>query len=149
MLALHQATGEFRWLEVARRLAEGTMRFFDPAEGRFYDSLEATPLGRPAEPVDGAYPSGSALAVELLLRLGVVYGEADWERAAEAVLERMVPTMARGPLGFGGHLGAHLFALEGSELAVSRPAELEGYVRGIFAPLTVTHAFYPNARITE
>ncbi len=137
LLALHQATGEARWLAEARRMAQAVMRFFDPSEGRFFDSLEPTPLGRPADPTDGAYPSGSALAVELLLRLGVVYGEERWERAAETAPARLGPAMARSPMGFGAHLGAHLFFVEGSELAVSRPAELEGFARALFAPLTV------------
>ena len=146
LLELHRATGEPRWLAAARDLGEATMRFYDPGEGRFFDALQATPLGRPADPTDGAHPSGSSLAIELLLNLAALFREEAWEDAARTALERLAPWAARAPLGFGAALAAHLFVERGSELWVVRPAPgLEAAARRLYAPLTAYAAGEPGA----
>ncbi len=137
LLELHHATGELRWLEAARALGEVAMRYFEEENRRFVDALEPTPLGRPADPTDGAYPSGSSLAIELLLRLAAIYGESRWEEAARSALDRLGPGLEQSPGAFGAALSAHLFDRRGSELAVSTPAELAAFARRIYAPLTV------------
>ncbi len=138
LLSLHQATGDPRWLEAARGLAAATMRFYAPEEGRFFDALGEGPLGRPLDPADGAYPSGTALAAAFLLRLSPVFAEPAWEEAARRALKALEGAFARAPLGFGAGLSAHLFALKGTELALPTPAGgLGECVKGGLFPLTV------------
>jgi len=147
LLALHHATGKLAWLEAAGALAGAAMRFYDDRDGRFYDALHATPLGRPSDPIDGAHPSGSALAAELLLRLAPVFDRPAWEGAARRALKGLEAALAQSPLGFGAHAGAHLFGLEGTELVLVLPAQsLEPAIRHGFFPLTAT-VFGPEAAL--
>jgi len=74
LLDLHEATLDGRWLLEAAAVAEVMVRrFFDPKTGLFYRSAgDDLPLRRP-DLRDGAEPSGTGRALEVLRRLGL-YG---------------------------------------------------------------------------
>lgn len=70
LLALHQATGERRWLDEAVRLLDLALEHFaDPsAAGRWFDIADDAEqlVLRPSDPADGATPSGASLLAEAL-----------------------------------------------------------------------------------
>ncbi|MGH7637320.1 MAG: thioredoxin domain-containing protein, partial [Gemmatimonadaceae bacterium] len=116
-IALYELTFDPRWLSNARTLADAMVQWFwdDDAEA-FFDtpSDHEELLTRPRDFTDNATPSGTSLAVELLLRLGDVLGEADMTRRARFVLESIVEPMARYPLAFGHALTAADMAVFGA-----------------------------------
>ena len=108
-LALYELTFDTRWLSRARAPAESTIQWFwDDEAGAFFDTPRDHEelLTRPRDVTDNATPAGSSLAVELLLRLGDLLGDADMARRARFVLESIAEPMARYPLAFGHALTA-------------------------------------------
>ena len=72
LIALHQATGDARWLEAAGKLTETEIElFWDDAEGGFYftSSDHEELLARSKDPVDSVMPSGNAVAADNLVYL--------------------------------------------------------------------------------
>lgn len=108
-LALYELTFDRVWLDRARKLAAAIVRWFwDETAGMFFDTAgdhEAL-LTRPRDLTDNATPSGTSLAVELMLRLGALLGDADLLRRGAFVLDGLTETMARYPLAFGHLLSA-------------------------------------------
>ena len=94
LLTLYQLTGAQHWLSSATGLIDVALRHFaDPDRpGRWFDSADDAEqlMVRPADPIDGATPSGASLAAEALLTAAHIvdadragrYGEA----AADALL---------------------------------------------------------------
>jgi uncharacterized protein YyaL (SSP411 family) len=121
-LALYELTFDRIWLDRAKELADAVIEWFwDDEAGAFYDtpSDHEELITRPRDVSDNATPSGTSLAVELLLRLGDVLGEADFTRRATFVLETLADPMARFPLAFGQALTAVDFAVHGAiEVAI-------------------------------
>ncbi|MCC7355048.1 MAG: thioredoxin domain-containing protein [Anaerolineae bacterium] len=120
LILLHQATAELRWLAEARALADAMLAlFWDEENGGFYDTGKDHEelVARPRDFFDNATPAGNSLAVDVLLRLAVLYGEPEYRRRAVAMLERLSAPMANYPGGFGHLLGALDFHL-------SRPKEI-------------------------
>jgi len=125
-LALHEATGEARWFELALQLAGRIeTEYRDPAGPGWFDA----PLGhdpnlqsRPRSLEDGAQPSGISLMTELCLRLHALTGEAGWLQRATAVLEAMASAAERYPSAFGALLAAMTIQEAGQiELALLTP----------------------------
>jgi uncharacterized protein YyaL (SSP411 family) len=91
LLALHQATGEARWLTEARTLLDTTLEHFaevgdDGAyTGRFWDTADdaETLVTRPREVTDGATPCGSSLLAGALLTASVLVDPAAAPRYRE------------------------------------------------------------------
>lgn len=89
LLALHQATGDAQWLELALEISEEQLqRFWDEDQGGFFftstghDSL----LARAKNPVDQATPSATSVSTANLLRLAKLTEEERWRtRADEAI----------------------------------------------------------------
>ena len=121
--ALYQLTFDRKWLERARRLADGIMaRFWDEEAQAFFDTAaDAEPLvTRPRDVTDNAIPSGSSLAAELLLLLGDLYARGEYTRRATYILETLAEPMARYPTAFGHALGAVDMAVRGAvEVAIA------------------------------
>ncbi|OLD99874.1 MAG: thioredoxin domain-containing protein [Candidatus Rokubacteria bacterium 13_1_20CM_4_68_9] len=110
LVSLYEATFQRRWLDEARRLADDILRlFWDDAIEGFYDtgSDHERLIVRPRNLFDNAVPSGSSVAIETLLRLKVLTGEARYETKALAGLRAMADLMSRHPTGFGRFLCAH------------------------------------------
>ncbi|WP_104431207.1 thioredoxin domain-containing protein [Kineococcus xinjiangensis] len=108
LLALHAATGERRWFDVARRLLDAVLEHFTAPGGGFYDvaahradpgllAARGPDGGRPQDPTDGATPSGWAASAGALLTMGRLTGEARYSEAAEAALGVVDALAARDP----------------------------------------------------
>jgi uncharacterized protein YyaL (SSP411 family) len=72
LLCLHEASGERRWLDEAKKLADVMVKQFkDPAAGGFfYTSDDHEKLfARMKDQYDGAQPSGNSVATRVLVRL--------------------------------------------------------------------------------
>ena len=145
LLALYEATFDRRWLDESRRLAEEALRlFWSEDREMFFDTghdQEALVV-RPRNIFDNAVPSGTSVAIDWLLRLAIVTGEARYETVALAALRPMADIMQRYPSGFGRYLSALDFHLGPvAEVAlVWRPGEersatpLLGTVFGRYQP---------------
>jgi uncharacterized protein len=121
-LAVYELTFDDRWLSRARELgASMTTWFWDEREGVFYDtsSDHETLITRPRDVYDNATPSGTSLAVELLLRHADLYDDRDARDRAGRVASTVAAAVARYPLAFGQMLGCVDMLVNGTvELAV-------------------------------
>ena len=114
MLALFEQSFEQRWLDLARRLATVmNAEFWDEASGTYYDTAASAErlVTRPHDPTDNAIPSGTSLAVELLLRLATYDGTDAYRERAERVMGSLAPLVERYPSAFGHLLGAAEYAV--------------------------------------
>ncbi|GAA5151832.1 thioredoxin domain-containing protein [Pseudonocardia eucalypti] len=88
LLALHQATGEARWLDAATGLLDTALdRFADPASpGGYFDTADDAEalLHRPRDVTDGATPSGASALAGALLSASVLCAPDRAGRYAEA-----------------------------------------------------------------
>jgi uncharacterized protein YyaL (SSP411 family) len=144
LLSLYEATFDSGWLEALRGLVgEMLTAFWDDASGAFFDTAadQEHLVARPQDVTDNAIPSGSSLAVDVLLRSGMLLGESTWVDRAQATLARLAPTAAKAPLAFGRLLAALDFHLGRTvELAVigqpgdPQTTEMLDVVRGRFLP---------------
>jgi hypothetical protein len=100
LLALHDATGEGRWLEEAVRLAEEQeRRLGDPERGGYFAAGPDPRLLVRAKPGhDGAAASGNGIAALNLIELARRTGVSSFRERAEAVLAAFGGAMARLPL---------------------------------------------------
>ena len=101
LLTLHQLTGETSWLDAATSLLDIALdHFADPEKpGRWYDSADDAEqlMMRPADPLDGATPSGaSSIAEALQLAAHLVPADrADrYAGAADSTLASASPILA-------------------------------------------------------
>jgi uncharacterized protein YyaL (SSP411 family) len=116
-VALHELTFERRWLDAAREVAGAVNEWFwDEAARAFFDTArDAEPLiTRPRDVADNAVPSGTSLAAELLLHLGVLLDDQALRDRARWVLETLAEPMARYGQAFGQLLGAADMAVHGA-----------------------------------
>jgi uncharacterized protein len=83
---------------LARQLLD---RFEDPAGG-FHDTTGSDPFlpGRGRDVWDGAMPSGTSLALQLLLRLAPLDDSGRFATAAEKAIARLAPLARQAPPGF-------------------------------------------------
>jgi uncharacterized protein len=119
LLALYGVTGAARWASVAGALLETVLSAFGDGNGGFYDTARDGErlIFRPADPADGATPSGAFAAADALLSYGALTGEARYTDAAVAALRVLPPIAARYPRA--GGLG-----LSVAEAVLSGPAEI-------------------------
>jgi uncharacterized protein YyaL (SSP411 family) len=134
LVTLYEATFDRRWLDEARGLAGEMLRLFwdDGLEG-FYDTGtdHERLIVRPRNLYDNAVPCGSSVAIDVLLRLAELTGEAAYEQRAVAALRPMADLMSRHPTAFGRFLCALDFHLGPRvELALIAPRAI-----GDVAPL--------------
>jgi len=126
LLELYAATGEWPYLEEARKLAEAGLALLGKEPG----------LPLPARALEeGAIPSGESALAEAFVRLGGIFGPEYYEKA-EALLKREAHFLARHPEAFPGFLLAHRLLREGSELAVPLPSPHLQEVQALYLPLT-------------
>ncbi|MCI2421611.1 thioredoxin domain-containing protein [Saccharopolyspora sp. K220] len=109
LLALHQATGEARWLEAACALLDTALPQFADADhpGMFHDTAaDAEALvRRPSDPTDNASPAGASAFASALLAAAALAGPeatARYRGAAEQALSRVGLLAQRAPR-FAGH----------------------------------------------
>ncbi|HZI99772.1 MAG TPA: thioredoxin domain-containing protein [Gemmatimonadaceae bacterium] len=127
-MSVYELTFEKKWLERAADIANAMIEWFwDEQLGAFFDTprdAEAL-ITRPRDATDNAIPSGTSLAVELMLTLAELAQDADLRRRATFVLETLATPLIRYPSAFGHMLGAADMAVNGAvEVAIAGvPAE--------------------------
>ena len=104
LLALYQLTTEAGWLTAATQLLDIALAHFADHDhpGRWFDSADDGErlLLRPADPYDGATPSGASAIAEALLTASHLTGGGQADRygqAATAALQAHSPLLARAP----------------------------------------------------
>jgi uncharacterized protein YyaL (SSP411 family) len=126
LLELYAATGEWPYLEEARKLAEAGLALLEEDPG----------LPLPARALEeGALPSGESALAEALWRLGGLFGPPYAEKARD-LLEAQAHSLARHPEAFPGFLLVHRLLEEGTELAVPFPSPHLREVQALYLPLT-------------
>jgi len=120
LLALYQLTTEGGWLTTATGLLDiGLAHFADhDRPGRWFDSADDAEqlMLRPADPLDGATPSGASSIAEALLTAGHLTGgqHADrYRQAAAEALQAHSPLLARAPRSAGHWLAVAEAAVRG------------------------------------
>ncbi|HVX39772.1 MAG TPA: thioredoxin domain-containing protein [Gemmatimonadaceae bacterium] len=156
-LAAYELTFDTAWLDRARAMSDATVRWFwDDATGAFYDTASDHErlVTRPREVTDNATPSGTSLAVELLLRIAELYQDVDARRRANYVLETLAPAMARYPTAFGHTLSCADMAVNGAvEIAVVGAPEdrkfhnMQTVIGARFLPALVLAGGRPNTDV--
>jgi uncharacterized protein YyaL (SSP411 family) len=124
LLTLYQLTGDASWLDAATGLLDVALdHFADPdRKGRWFDSADDAEqlMVRPADPLDGATPSGASTIAEAL-QLAAHLAPADraerYAAAADATLASATPILARLP-----RSGGHWLAV--GEAAVRGPIQV-------------------------
>jgi uncharacterized protein len=122
-ISLYELTFDTRWITRAKDLASSMVQWFwDDQLGAFFDTPgdAETLITRPRDSTDNAMPSGTSLAVELLLVLSELTHDADMRRRATFVLETLATPLIRYPSAFGHMLGAADMDVNGAvEVAIA------------------------------
>jgi uncharacterized protein YyaL (SSP411 family) len=88
LLALHDATGDNKWLQRASQLADDLLARFQRSDGSLATTTAEKDLPLPPpEDGDNIYPSGSSAAVDLLLRLERSTGTTRYSDAAREIVD--------------------------------------------------------------
>jgi uncharacterized protein YyaL (SSP411 family) len=123
LLALHQATGEGRWLELAGDLLDVVAEQFIDADGWHDTAADAESLvHRPFDPADGPTPAGIAAAAGAAVTYGALAGSPRHRELGEAALASLVRLVAQAPRAAGWAAAVGEALLAGPlEVAVSGP----------------------------
>jgi len=99
LLDLSEATGDRRWASAARRLTDTmVVQFWDRTHGGFFEEGGTDGLlVRLKDPYDSALPSGNAVAVRVLARLGRLTGAPKDTALARATVAAFQGTLQRSP----------------------------------------------------
>ena len=99
LLALHQATGEPRWLAAAGELLDTALAHFADDRGGFFDTADdAEPLfTRPGSAADNAEPSGQSALAGALLTYSALTGSTRHREAADAAVAAAAVLAAENP----------------------------------------------------
>ncbi|MEN3309039.1 MAG: uncharacterized protein V7603_5241 [Micromonosporaceae bacterium] len=97
--ALHELTGQGRWLELAGQLLDTALVHFGNDRGGFYDTADDAErlVTRPADPTDNATPSGLSAVAAALTRYAALTGEPRYREAAQAALATVLPLATQHP----------------------------------------------------
>src|SRR5213076_2184954 len=96
----YEAVHERRYLDAANQLLEQIrQRFSDDDNGGFYDTPvdHEKLITRPKDFFDNATPSGNSVAIDVLLRLALLFGHEEYARIAAAALDAVFPAAERYP----------------------------------------------------
>jgi uncharacterized protein YyaL (SSP411 family) len=120
LLTLYQLTGDASWLDAATGLLDLALDHFADSEGRWFDTADDAEqlMVRPADPLDGATPSGASTIAEALQLAAHLAPRPDrYAAAADATLASAAPILARLP-----RSGGHWLAV--AEAAVRGPIQI-------------------------
>lgn len=130
-VSVYELTFDPVWIHRATDIAQVmTELFWDDGVGAFFDTArDADPLiTRPREVADNAVPSGTSLAVDLLLTLSELTRDAEMRRRATFVIETLGTPLIRYASGFGHLLGAADMATNGAvEIAIAGTRDDKGF----------------------
>ncbi|AGL14644.1 thioredoxin domain-containing protein [Actinoplanes sp. N902-109] len=117
--AVHQLTGDGRWLTLAGRLLDVALDHFGAEQGGFYDTADDAErlVTRPADPTDNATPSGLSAVCAALVAYSALTGETRYREAADAALATV------GPL-IGGHARFAGYSAAVAEAVLVGPYEI-------------------------
>jgi uncharacterized protein YyaL (SSP411 family) len=134
LLALHQASGDARWLQEAGTLLDTALTLFRDEHGTFHDTAhDAEPLfTRPRSEADNAEPSGQSALAGALLTQAALTGRADHREAAEQALAGGGQLAAREPR-FAGWTLAVAEAAAAGPLEVALVADSPARTAGLLA----------------
>ncbi|MGY1820386.1 thioredoxin domain-containing protein [Geodermatophilus sp. SYSU D00079] len=152
LLALHQATAEGRWLELAGDLLDVVAEQFIDADGWHDTAADAEALvHRPFDPTDGPTPAGMAAAAGAAVTYAALAGSPRHRELGAAAVGSLAPLLTRAPraVGWAAAVGEALLAGP-VEVAVSGPAgperdALEAAARAATSPGAVVVAGEPDA----
>jgi uncharacterized protein YyaL (SSP411 family) len=125
LLALHEATGDARWLQAADELTQDQIAMFwdERAGGFFYTSTEHEQLiARSKLPIDGVTPAGNSLSVTNLLYLAKALNKAEYVERARQCIAAAAPVIQENP-GAGPQLAVGLARLFDAQPAPAGPAK--------------------------
>jgi uncharacterized protein len=150
LIATHAATLDPKYLGYAVQRADEMIElFWDDGVQGFFDtgSDHEALITRPRDFFDNATPSGTSVAVDVLLKLALLDDNEDYERRATTCLRTLVPYLENAPTAFGRLLAALDFHLSPHhELAIVVPPshsaraealearELLDTIRALYAP---------------
>lgn len=131
-LAVFEQSLDVKWLDAAQRMARVMLeKFWDAGSETFFDTAHDAEqlVTRPRDPTDNATPSGTSLAVDLLLRLANYNGDERFRQQAEHVMTSLAGAIAKYPSAFGHMLGnaeyAETFACHGEYCDMPSPRALD------------------------
>lgn len=104
LVTLFETAGELHWLEEAQTLTATMIdEFWDDEDGGFFYTGRSHEdlIVRSKDFFDNATPSGNSVAAEVLLRIGLLTDNADYQRRAATILRLMASAVQRYPSGFG------------------------------------------------
>jgi hypothetical protein len=124
LLALHQATSEGRWLDLAGDLLDVVAEQFIDAEGWHDTAGDAeTLVHRPFDPADGPTPAGVAAAAGAAVTYGALAGSPRHRELGEAGLAALARLVTQAPRAAGWAAAVGEALLAGPlEVAVSGPS---------------------------
>ena len=150
LLTLFETTGELEWFQEACGLAATMIdEFWDEQEGGFFFTGKSHEdlIVRAKDFFDNATPSGNSVAAEVLLRIGMLTDNSDYQRRAATVLRLTASMVRRYASGFGRMLCALDFYLgKPKEIAIiGAPAsdETQSLLKEIWKP------YLPNKVIAQ
>lgn len=104
LVTLFETTGEAEWLDEALTLATTMIdEFWDQEEGGFFFTGRSHEdlIVRSKDFFDNATPAGNSVAAEVLLKIGLLTDNSDYQRRAATIFRLMASGLARYPSGFG------------------------------------------------
>ena len=129
LLVLHSADGDSKWIIEAEHLARRAIDlFWDSFRGQFYDTGtdQESLIVRPRDVTDNALPSGHSMMADVLSRLSIVTGNADFRTLAGQSLRGVRGIMEQFPTGAGHWLCALDSYLSDSKEAVIVTDDVSG-----------------------
>jgi uncharacterized protein YyaL (SSP411 family) len=98
--ALHQSTGEARWLTAATELTDQQISlFYDDAQSTFFFTAhdQEKLFAKTSSPYDSVTPSGNSMAIRNLLDLSVEKANPKYRELAQSTLKRFSGTLEASP----------------------------------------------------
>ena len=127
LATLYEATLDTKWIEEALSIVDVMIElFWDSSLNQFFDTGtdHESLLVRPRDLMDNAMPSGTSIAVDILLRLATLTGNDSYLSKASSELKTLQEFMQDVPIGFGNWLGSLDFYLSSpKEIALIGPKE--------------------------
>jgi uncharacterized protein len=150
LLTLFETTGELTWFEEACALSNTMIdEFWDEQEGGFFYTGRSHEdlIVRSKDFFDNATPSGNSVAAQVLLRIGTLTENSDYQRRAVTLFRLTASAVGRYASGFGRLLCALDFHLgtpkEIAIIGIPNSAETQSMVTEIWKP------YLPNKVVAQ
>jgi uncharacterized protein YyaL (SSP411 family) len=146
--AVHQLTGDGRWLSLAGELLDIALARFADGHGGFYDTADDAEalVARPADPTDNATPSGRSAMAAALTGFAALSGQPRYHEAAQEALAAVAPLAAKHPrfTGYSCAVGEALLSGPYEIAVVGGDGELLDTARRLAPPGAVVVAGEPD-----